>query len=100
MKKPEKPVTRKINLLNVFDKTFTVENSKRIDLIDNTEYPYFEKWKYLAKNENLPIDNVWNYLKLFRRYYTFNFLANSSQFHFRYCIPSIIQQHLHNRYCW
>jgi Fic family protein len=96
MKKPEKPLNIESNLLRVFDKTFSTKDAKIVALIDDAEYPYYERWKYIAKRENLPIEKVWHYLKLFRMHRGFAFLEDSPQYHFMYCTPSVVEKYLHN----
>ncbi len=98
MKKPEKPRQSYYQVIELGD--FLLEMAKKNHLmeilhIDDNDYPYFDKWKYIARNKNLSEKKIWNFIKDNRRNRKLFSLSNTAGFKFYYNTPSVIQKHLH-----
>jgi Fic family protein len=95
MKKPEKPPQNRSkykygDLLDIL-----INEGKFNDFfhINDTEYPYFDKWKYKTKDWNIDAEKLWSAVKLSRHGKKNIQLTVADNFSF--CNPSVVQEHLH-----
>jgi Fic family protein len=98
MKKPETPPNQKVkeSFDEILDKLLSIDKFSNLFKINDTEYPYWEEWKY--KTKEWPIDPVlvWKAVKLSRSVGNKNFrLSHLTGFEFNYNLPSVIQKYLH-----
>lgn len=98
MKKPEIPPSLNDNTFNleVFGKI--VGNSELLNRLTSWErsYPYWDKFKYLVKNESVPAEGLWSYIKFQRTIKSINISpSKTSGFQFFYNQTAEAQQFLH-----
>ena len=97
MKKPEKPpvIKRGSSYARIMDELIAIKKFNEFFEIDETEYPYWEGWKYKTKNWNIEPEKIWSCAKSHRlggRRISFSDLTG---FQFTLNSPVIIQQYLH-----
>lgn len=97
MKKPEIPVYTdgEFDYGKILSELIKQEKFSEFFKIDDTEYPYFDKWKYKTKDWGIDIEKIWSAVKSNRRNKKSISLAADLNYHFSFSTPSIIQQYLH-----
>jgi Fic family protein len=98
MKKPERPpiITQKHeygDLLSLLSKQGKFYEFLRIN---DSEYPFFDKWKYKTKDWNIDAERLWSAVKQSRHGKKNIKLVSDSNFNFSFSNPSIVQEYLHN----
>jgi Fic family protein len=97
MKKPERPPVNRnnYNYGDLLDMLVKQGKYNEFLKINDTEYPYFDKWKYKTKDWNIDVEKLWSAVKQ-SRYGRKNIqLITDENFNFSFCIPSVVQEHLH-----
>lgn len=97
MKKPEKPPKHLPipTYADIMGKLIKINKFHEFFKIEDTEYPYWEEWKYKTKRWGINPDKIWSCAKSARiGKKTIRFSA-VPDFIFYFNTPSIIQQHLH-----
>lgn len=97
MKKPEKPpvINKSPTYSEIMDELINAQKFNEFFEINNTEYPYYEEWKYKTKKWGISPEKIWSCAKsarVVRMAINFSSLAG---FTFYFNSPSIIQQYLH-----
>lgn len=97
MKKPEKPPLIKKNpsYSEIMDELIKIRKFSDFFRIEDTEYPYWEEWKYKSKNWNIDSKKIWSYAKSHRRGQKQIQFSNIPGFTFHFNTPSVIQKYLH-----
>ncbi|MBX3240463.1 MAG: Fic family protein [Chitinophagaceae bacterium] len=95
MKIPQTPpaIPEDFDYGKALDELVTLRKFSELFETDNNEYPYWDKWKYIAKEWNYDPQKLWAIVKTSRRNNRFNF---SSTYRFRLNTPSLIQEYLHD----
>lgn len=97
MKKPEKPVYKEgqydygqvlteMIRAGKFDEFFKAEDS---------EYPYFEKWKYKSKEWGIAIEKIWSAAKSNRGRKKNVYFSYNPTIRLNFSTPSVVQEYLH-----
>jgi Fic family protein len=97
MKKPEKPVylAGKYDYRAILDEFIRAGKFKDFFSIEETEYPYYEKWKYKSKDWGIAAEKVWSAVKS-SRYKKINIaFASAPVINLSFSTPSIVQEYLH-----
>jgi len=63
--------------------------------IEESSYPYWEKWKYLAKDWDIDAKKLWSAVKINRRFGKEMLFTAEKDFVFNYRTPTLIQRYLH-----
>jgi Fic family protein len=98
MKKPETPIYKDGEFEYGEILSELIEKNKFADFfrIDDTEYPYYDKWKYKTKDWGIELDKIWSAVKSNRRNKKTILLTTSTNFKFSFTTPSVIQEYLHH----
>lgn len=98
MRKVEKPPFVKTgpDLLEFYDEITSNNTFLELSEINDSAYPYWEKWKYLAKERQLDAKKLWKIVKVRRSFSQKRINFNTAD-KFRLFIntPSTVQQRLH-----
>lgn len=96
MRKVEKPpIGGKLDYNRIIDELASSTYFLKAMEINDSSYPYWEKWKYLAKEWDYDPKKLWSAVKVLRRagkVIYFNGVGNSGML---INIPSVMQQQLH-----
>lgn len=97
MKKPEMPpiVKEKPSFSDIMGELIEVRKFSDFFRIEDTEYPYWEEWKYKSKNWNIDSQKIWSGAKSHRRGQKQIQFSNIPGFIFHFNTPSVIQKYLH-----
>ena len=97
MKKPEKPISikDKPSYSEIMDELIHIGKFSKFFEIEDTEYPYFEEWKYKSKDWGITSQKIWSCAKSHRRGQKSLQLSKISGFTFYFNTPSVIQKYLH-----
>ena len=97
MKKPEIPpsLTEKHNYSELLQLLVNEKKLNDFFKINDTEYPYFDKWKYKAKDWGIADEKLWSLVKQSRYGKTKIRLLSDNNFEFSFSNPSVIQEYLH-----
>lgn len=98
MKKPEKPVYTdgKYDYEKILNELVRLNKFRDFFQIEDTEYPYYEKWKYKAKSWGIGIEKVWSAAKSYRRTKKNIYFSQKPSIQLGFSIPSVVQEYLHN----
>ena len=78
----------------IMDELIDIRKFSDFFKIEDTEYPYWEEWKYKSKNWNIDSTKIWSCAKSHRRGQQIRF-SHIPGFTFSFNNPSIIQKYLH-----
>jgi len=94
MKIPETPpaIPKSFDPTAIFE-LLDMDKLSKLFETDNNEYPYWDKWKYIAKEWNYDPQKLWAAVKSRRKSNQFHFLFYNS---FRLSTPAVIQEYLHD----
>jgi Fic family protein len=97
MKKPEKPplVEDKPSYGEIMDELIQKRKFADFFRIEDTEYPYWEQWKYKSKGWGISPEKIWSCAKSHRRGQKKIHFSEIPGFTFSFNSPSIIQKYLH-----
>jgi len=97
MKKPENPpsITGFSSYEEIISELTKLNKSKKFFEIEENEYPYWEEWKYKAKDWEISQSKIWSAAKLRRLSRNSIHLSDVTGFTFYFNTPSIIQKYLH-----
>lgn len=97
MKKPEKPpsVKEKPSYNEIMGELIEIGKFQDFFKIEETEYPYWEEWKYKSKTWNIESHKIWSCAKSNRIGQKKLQLSTIPGFIFNFNTPSIIQKYLH-----
>ena len=97
MKKPEQPplVKKSPTYLQIMDELARIGKLQDFLKIEDTQYPYWEEWKYKSKPWKIDSQKVWSCAKSHRRGQKKFQLSAIPGFIFYFNTPSIIQKYLH-----
>lgn len=97
MKKPEKPpqTGEKPTYSEIMDELIKVGRFYDFFRIDDTEYPYWEEWKYKIKKWGIKAEKIWSCAKSHRRGSRKIYLSILPGFSFSLNTPPVIQEYLH-----
>lgn len=97
MKKPEKPppVSEKPSFSEIMDELIRIGKLSRFFEIDDTEYPYWEDWKYKVKKWGIDPEKIWSCVKSHRIGKRQLYFSRVPNFKFYLSMPIIVQQYLH-----
>ena len=97
MKKPEKPpkVAEKPSYSEIMDELIEIRKFSDFFKIEETEYPYWEEWKYKSKTWNIESEKIWSCAKFFRGGRKNLQFSTIPGFAFSFNTPSTIQKYLH-----
>ena len=97
MKKPEIPIYTDGNhdYGKILSELIQKNKFNEFFKIDDTEYPYYDKWKYKTKDWGISIEKIWSAAKSNRRRKKNISLSSHQIFGFNFSIPSVIQEYLH-----
>ncbi len=98
MKKPEAPPSQPVkhSYGKILDQLIEINKFDDFFNIDDSEYPYWEEWKYKTKNWAIDPQLVWSATKTNRQIGIKNILVSKlPNFAFSLSNPSVIQQYLH-----
>lgn len=97
MKKPEVPeyIDGKFEYGQILSELIRIGKFSDFFKIDDTEYPYYEKWKYKTKDWNIESEKVWSAVKSNRRNKKLISITSDLNYQFSFTTPSIIQEYLH-----
>jgi Fic family protein len=97
MRLPERPpyISEKYSYQNLLDELISINKFNDLFQINDDSYPYWEKWKYLAKEWNFDSKKLWAVIKTYRlSRRKINFLP-AQGFAFYLNTPAVVQQYLH-----
>jgi len=94
MKIPERPpeLSEDYSYSSVVNDLFSAKKLEEFFEINNNQYPYWDKWKYIAKQWQYDPKKLWAAIKHYRRG---GLLYFSPQLSLQLNAPSVIQQYLH-----
>ncbi len=97
MKKPEKPIyaTGQYNYRSILDEFIKIDKFQDFFLIEETEYPYYEKWKYKSKDWGVSPEKVWSAVKSSRYKKTNIAFSSKPVINLSFSNPSVVQEYLH-----
>ena len=97
MKKPELPpqIDQTKSYENIIDNLVEIKKFHEFFKIEDTEYPYWEEWKYKSKQWKISSNDVWSCAKSARRSIKSIYFSHIQGFKFSLNIPSVIQKLLH-----
>jgi Fic family protein len=97
MKKPEMPpkVTESPTYSEIMGELIKLQKFRDFFKIDDTEYPYWEEWKYKSKAWGIQPEKIWSCAKSNRMGGRKIYFSNIQGFYFQLNVPVIIQQYLH-----
>ncbi len=97
MRIPQRPpfTGKKYDYRNVLEELTRLEKFKPFFEKEETAYPYWEKWKYIAKEWGILPEKLWFAVKSARLGKRKVLFSDHKGFHFNISSPSIIQQYLH-----
>ena len=97
MKKPEKPpmVKEKPSYSVILDELIQDGKFRNFFQIEDTEYPYWEEWKYKSKSWGISSDKIWSAAKSNRLGKKTIHFSRLPGFNFYFNTPSVIQKYLH-----
>ncbi len=97
MKKPETPPSIKKNFSysKIIDELIQISKLSKFFEIDDTEYPYWEEWKYKAKAWKISSEKIWSAVKSHRTGAKSIEFSKIPKIDFYFNTPSVIQKYLH-----
>ena len=98
MRKIENPpyIKEKWEFSDLLDELLAIQKYLEVSEINDSSYPYWEKWKYLAKEWNFDAKKLWKVIKIKRSISQKKINFNSKgKFDLYINTPSIMQQKLH-----
>ena len=97
MKKPEKPpkVNEKPSYSEIMGEFIKIGKFSDFFKIEDTEYPYWEEWKYKSKTWPIDSEKIWSAVKSNRIAKKTIRFSSIPDFIFSFNTPSIIQKYLH-----
>jgi Fic family protein len=97
MRRVEKPppVNKKWQYGNLLDELDSIGKFSSVMETNNASYPYWEKWKYLAKEWNYDPKKLWNVVKMHRGSYNDIRFSGAVEINMYLNTPSVLQQYLH-----
>lgn len=97
MKKPEKPpkITDKRSYSEILNQLIKIGKFSDFFKIEDTEYPYWEEWKYKTKIWPIDSEKIWSAVKSNRIGKKNIWFSAIPDFVFSFNTPSIIQKYLH-----
>ena len=97
MKKPELPplVNKNSTYSDIIRELIKTKKFDDFLKIEDTEYPYWEEWKYKSKSWEISPENIWSCAKTSRKGMKNIYFSSVPGFHFYFNTPSVIQQYLH-----
>lgn len=97
MKKPETPpsIKKKFSYSKIMDELIQINKLGKFFEIDDTEYPYWEEWKYKTKGWKISSEKIWNAVKSQRTGAKSIEFSTVPKFDFDFNTPSVIQKYLH-----
>lgn len=97
MKKPETPptVNTEYSYSEILNELIEIGKFSDFFEIEETEYPYWEEWKYKSKTWNIEPRKVWSCAKFHRVGNSNLQFSKIPDFNFSFNTPSIIQKYLH-----
>ena len=98
MRKIENPpyIKERWDYDDLLDELIAIQKYSEVSEINDSSYPYWEKWKYLAKEWDFDARKLWKIIKLKRKISQKKINFNSKEkFDLYINTPSIMQQKLH-----
>lgn len=97
MKKPEKPpsVNENLSYSEIMQELISIGKFNDFFRLDDTEYPYWEEWKYKTKEWGIAPEKVWSCAKSHRIGQKTIRFSTVPDFTFYFNTPSTIQKYLH-----
>jgi len=97
MKKPEKPpvLKKRPSYAEIMDELIKIDKFNKFFEIEDSEYPYWEEWKYKTKEWEISSDKIWSCAKSSRFGKRGINFSTVSGFTFHFNTPSVIQKTLH-----
>jgi Fic family protein len=97
MKMPEKPpkISEKPTYSEIMGELIKLGKFSDFFRIDDTEYPYWEEWKYKTNKWGVKSEKIWSCVKSHRRGSRKIYLSSLPGFSFSLNTPPVLQEYLH-----